>query len=201
MNKERIAIIHDFWFGTLDEEGKASPEKSKSWWQKDAAFDDQIKEKFENDVQNAIIGEYASWLETADGRLACIILIDQFCRNIYRDTANAFAHDHLTQAWTLDGLKHGHDKTLPHVKRTFFYLPLMHTEDLTLQDLSLKCYREAADDAPFALREMLESNYDFAVKHKVIIERFGRFPHRNAILGRESSNEELEFLKQPGSSF
>ncbi len=201
MNLAKIEQIHAFWFGSLDTEGLVDAQKSARWWQKNPEFDTEIAATFGEDIQQAIVGECNSWLKQAAGRLAAILLIDQFCRNIYRGKPNAFAHDHLARAWCLEGMKAKHDEQLPHVKRVFYYMPLMHAEDQDLQLLSVTIYRELAKSAPLKLQEMLTSNYEFACRHKDIIDRFGRFPHRNEILGRQSTAEELTFLKQPGSSF
>jgi uncharacterized protein (DUF924 family) len=130
-----------------------------------------------------------------------IILVDQFPRNIFRGTPEAFAFDSTAQELTLEGLNLGHDQALFPIERVFFYLPLEHAEIVKIQELSVAKFNQLASEAPITLKANFESSADYAVRHYVIIEKFGRFPHRNAILERDSTLEEIEFLKGPNSSF
>src|SRR5690606_32287203 len=139
--------------------------------------------------------------ETPQGRLALIILLDQFPRNMYRETPQAFAFDAKARALTLEGLQAGDDQALRPIERVFFYLPLEHAEDLALQHRCVELFETLAASLPEETRKSFDGFTDFARKHRVIVERFGRFPHRNAILGRESTDEEIAFLRTPGSSF
>jgi len=148
-----------------------------------------------------LAGELTSWGETPHGELARIILLDQFPRNIYREQPRAFAYDMQALSWTLEGLAKQSDQQLRPVERVFFYLPLEHAEDLGHQETSVKLFRELVEAVPQEQRNTFAGFFDFAVRHHDIIDRFGRFPHRNVILGRESTSEEEEFLTQPGSSF
>src|SRR5262249_54362454 len=146
-------------------------------------------------------GHLDGWLSSALGHLALIILTDQFPRNIYRGSPRAFEFDHLARAWCIDGLKEGIDRKLRPVERVFFYLPLEHSEDLNDQSLCVSLFYDLAGAVSPELKRPFSNFVDFALRHQAIIERFGRFPHRNAILGRESTSEEIQFLRQPDSSF
>jgi len=193
--------ILDFWFGTRDSDMDIIKEKSALWWGKDNSTDQEIKSLFSNDLERAIDGEFNHWTETPTGRLALIILTDQFSRNIYRGTTRAFAQDALALKWCLEGLELTVDARLRPVHRVFFYLPLEHSESLDHQNRSIESFTALNDSISLENRKAFSGFLDFAVKHREIIERFGRFPHRNSILGRKSTAEEIEFLKQPGSSF
>lgn len=195
---DRHEAILQFWLGDLQDDPL---QNQKKWWQKDEAFDRDVAQKFRDDLARAIQGQYESWKETAEGALAYIILLDQFSRNIFRNTPQAFAQDERALQASLELQNQGGDRTLSPVERWFLYMPMMHAEDLSVQRQSVAAFRSLADDAPSALKEAMENAHKFAVQHCEIIERFGRFPHRNAILGRKSTPEEIEFLKQPGSSF
>ena len=137
------------------------------------------------------------------GILALIVLLDQFSRNIYRDTPRAFSQDALALKTALKGMERGHDETLHPIERTFYYMPLMHSEDIGIQKISLDIYArlEMSCSGPPELREVLRNSREYAEKHAEIVARFGRYPHRNEILGRESTEEEIKFLEEPGSSF
>ena len=150
-----------------------------------------IENRFSSAIENAMAGKLDSWEESETGCLALIILLDQFTRNVFRDTPRAFAGD--KRALALSQLCCDKDYlTNPDVqRRQFMLMPMMHSENLAFQDAALPLFKKYAS----------EKDYEYAEKHRDIIARFGRFPHRNVILGRKSSNEELEFLKQPGSSF
>lgn len=193
--------IIDFWFGEIGDDGHVTSDRSWLWWKKDPQTDATIRERYEALVQAVAAGEYASWLDTAPGRLARIIVLDQFSRNIYRDTPQAFAYDAMALQMSLDGIQNGHDRQLPLVQRVFFYLPLEHAEDRAMQAESVRLFTLLRDEAPPHLQETYTNYLEYAERHKVIVDRFGHFPHRNAILGRESTAEEVAFLQEPGSSF
>lgn len=182
--------VLDFWFQPA---GGYRPE----WFRKDDTFDAAIREGFAGDVEAALTGTLPA-AASAEDQLARIILLDQFTRNIFRGTARAFAGDTQALKLATELVASGRDKNLDPWQRWFAYLPFEHSESLIEQERSVALYTALA-------REMqapaFDSALDYAEKHRVIIARFGRFPHRNAILGRESSAEETEFLKQPGSSF
>ena len=187
--------VLNFWFGDIGPDGKVTDDRSW-WWQKNADLDEKIRARYEPLIQGIDRGDLLEWEETPASRLALIIALDQFPRNSYRDTPQAFAYDPLARRLTLGGLQRGYDQQLPLVQRVFFYMPLEHAEDRALQKQSVALFQTLAEeDSAFA------HYLDFAERHKVIIDQFGRFPHRNEILGRESTPEEAEFLTQPNSSF
>ena len=171
-----------FWF----EESK--PEQ---WYRKDPAFDDAIRDRFETTIVAALAGRLDKWAEDAAGCLALILLLDQFTRNIYRDTPRAFSGDEMALALSLRCLDRGFIAHETQTWRQFMLMPMMHCEELEIQDRSIPLFEEHTNPM----------THEYAIRHRDIIARFGRFPHRNAILGRPSSDEELEFLTQPGSSF
>jgi len=179
--------VWSFWFETL------SP---KHWWQKDEALDQLIARRFTGLHRQARSGELYTWRETARGRLNEIILLDQFSRNIFRDQPQAFGQDAQCLVLAQEAIRSGADQATEELQRPFFYLPFMHSESLAVQDVSVGLYEQLASDS-----DGRQNNIDFALRHRVIIERFGRFPHRNAQLGRASTDAEVEFLKQSGSSF
>ncbi|HSN82046.1 MAG TPA: DUF924 family protein [Polyangiales bacterium] len=198
---ERVDSILDFWFGQLDELGCASPEQRKRWWTKSEAFDAAIESQFLADYRAVAAGDREAWRSTARGALAYIIVLDQFSRNMFRGTPQMFAADPLARQACREGLERGFDEKLAFDERVFFYLPLEHSESATDQAHCLDLFGGLLEDAPEALKEDAEYYLDFAKRHQAIIERFGRYPHRNQILGRASTPEEVEFLEQPGSSF
>lgn len=173
-----------FWFGQGGERGKAH----KRWFEKNAAFDAEVRERF-LPLYEALAGN-EEWLAVPEECLARIIVLDQFPRNMFRGSARAFATDAQALAAARHAVAHGFDRDLLPVERQFVYLPFEHSESLADQERACEL-----------MRPLGEELYDWALRHKQIIERFGRFPHRNAILGRQSTPEEIEFLKQPGSGF
>lgn len=191
----------DFWFGGGHDDAQVIAQNSARWWQANARLDAEIAARFADLREEAIAGELDDWLGSPRGRLALIILVDQFSRNMLRHKAGAYAHDALARHWCEDGLKTNADDTLRPVERVFFYLPLEHSEALQDQDLSVTLFRLLRDEVPEAQRDAFANFLRHAERHRAVVARFGRFPHRNALLGRESSAEELKFLEQPGSSF
>lgn len=202
----RIDIILDSWFEGVDDEtviDKGRP-PFKKWFAKDAALDRQIRQRFEDDLNNALAGTCQDWEQSARGALALILLYDQFTRNIYRDTPGMYKADAPAQGLTLRLTAGGKERKLNLVERIFVYMPLMHAEDIPKQRLSVECFRRLMEESK--IRNPQNTHYysyslDYANRHCAIVERFGRFPHRNAILGRTSTAEEIEFLKKPGSGF
>ena len=171
-----------FWLEEID---------PKVWWVADSSFDNEIKDRFTNLVSQATQGELYVWRKEPKGRLAEIILLDQFSRNIFRNTPRAFSNDQVALVLAQEAVEAKVPNVLSKTECGFLLLPYMHSESKVIHEVAEILYREFA--APY--------NYEYELKHKAIIDRFGRYPHRNAILGRESSPEEIEFLKQPGSSF
>lgn len=197
---ETIDSLHDYWFGGAadDEAGKR---QSKLWWGKDPDVDAQLEMRFGNLVAVARAGKLEHWSETARGCLGLILLTDQLPRNIFRGTPQAFGSDPQALAMCRAGLERGYDRLLRPMERVFFYLPLEHAESMAEQDRAVALYTALFQQVPQAVMEQYRGFLTYALRHRKVIERFGRFPHRNAILGRESTPEELAFLQQPGSSF
>ena len=181
-DEKSIQAILVFWFEEI------SPE---SWFKKDPLFDDMLMKKFGRMIEQALAGQLDKWARNKDGRLALILMLDQMTRNIFRNTPKAFSGDEIACALSLRSVADGFLKTEKNLhKRQFFLMPMMHSEDLEIQKKSLPLFKALTS----------ENTYNYAIRHHDIIERFGRFPHRNHILNRPSSTEELEFLTQQGSS-
>lgn len=197
----RAAAILDFWLRGLGPAQAVPANLHRFWFGGDRATDRRIREEFGHDLETAGHGGCDSWTATAHGALALVILLDQFPRNIHRGTARAYAFDARAREIVLSGLDAGQDRVLGPVERAFFYMPLEHAEDLALQQRSVALFRDLAASAPPPLAKTCRSFLDYAVRHRDIIARFGRFPHRNAALGRSTISAETAFLEQPGSSF
>ena len=197
---EKIEEILRFWFGEI-EDGFPVEDMSWLWWAGGEGIDRNIRERFEEWVVKAGNGELTAWTETAEGRLAHIILLDQFTRNIYRKSAQAFAHDSQALQLTLAGIEQKHDLELPVMQRVFMYMPLEHAEDLEMQNLCVTKMNEALGSFKDDENRNVAPYIDAAESHRVIVEQFGRFPHRNEVLGRESTPEELEYLSGDHQSF
>lgn len=174
--------VLSFWFQEIE---------ARLWFASDKRFDDLIRDRFLSTLEQAAAGELYSWRDTAEGRLAEIIVLDQFSRNVYRDTAKSFAHDPVALVLSQEAVVSGALSSLNPIQRSFLLLPYMHSESRQIHVVAESLYRDFAPP----------ENYEFELRHKAIIDRFGRYPHRNEILGRLSTKEELDFLAQPGSSF
>lgn len=190
--------VLEFWFGHRE---LPSAEKKKTWFFGSDKLDATIRELFEETLDKASQGHLDHWAKTDEGLIALVIVLDQFPRNMYRKTPRSFAYDEKALAITHKALELGRDETLPLFHRMFLYLPLEHSETMSDQELSLQKFRDLADDAPQELKAEFERTYNVAVMHYRIIEQWGRYPHRNEILGRTASEEEINFLKTPHSSF
>ena len=174
--------IHDFWFNEI------TPAQR---WKVDPVFDELIRDRFAARHHEANHGELFAWRREPIGRLAEIIVLDQFSRNMYRGTAAAFASDPLALVLAQEAVASGADQALTPEERSFLYMPYMHSESMVIHDEAVRLFANNG----------IQNTLDFEYRHKAIIERFGRYPHRNAILGRVSTDAEIEFLKLPGSSF
>jgi uncharacterized protein (DUF924 family) len=190
-----------FWFGDDPARALDDPALQRLWWAKQPAVDAAMRERFGAQVQAAGEGTLDGWAATAEGRLALILLTDQFPRNIFRGTPAAFALDPLARRWALQGIEQGVFDALHPVQQVFAWLPLEHAEDAALQARCVQGMRTLRERAPAAQRAAFDSFVDFAERHEAVIRRFGRFPHRNAVLDRASTDEERAFLATPGSSF
>ncbi|TDJ65027.1 MAG: DUF924 domain-containing protein [Proteobacteria bacterium] len=197
----RIEEILSFWFGEIDADGLAKKEQAERWFRANAETDELIRERFASDLQKAIQGQLTSWEQYPRGRLALIVLLGQFSRNIYRGTAQAFAQDELALSLCLQGIDIGHDLALRPIERTFYYLPMEHPESLQIQDRCVQHYQQLVASVLPATTKKLQSSLDYAISHRDIIARFGRFPHRNKLLGRASTAAEREYLSQGGATF
>ena len=171
-----------FWFE------ESTPEQH---FRRDSAFDERIRERFGTLHRAVAQGECSAWRDTPPGRLAEIIVLDQFSRNLYRDDARAFAFDGMALVLAQEAVRAGVDRALSPGQRAFLYMPYMHSESPAMHAEALRLFDQPG----------LENNHAFELKHKAIIDRFGRYPHRNAVLGRQSTPEERAFLLEPGSSF
>lgn len=174
--------VINFWFEEIDR---------SLWWKKDPRFDESIRDRFLDTHRAAALGETFNWRATAEGRLAEIIVLDQFSRNMFRDTPKAFAYDPIALVLAQEAIANQADEKVPEEQRFFFYMPFMHSESALIHQQAVELFSKPG----------MENNLDFEHRHKAIIDQFGRYPHRNKILGRESTQEEVEFLKKPGSSF
>jgi uncharacterized protein (DUF924 family) len=190
-----------FWFGDGGDAADIAKRQADLWWGKSPATDAIIRERFGALRELAVQGELDAWEESSRGRLALILLVDQMSRNMHRDQMAAFTYDYLAQEWCLAGLDLGADEELQPIERVFFYLPLEHSESRVDQVRSVGLFSELVKRVPETQRDLFASYLDFAKQHQRIIERFDRFPHRNRILGRESTQAEVLFLQEPGSSF
>jgi uncharacterized protein (DUF924 family) len=193
--------VLDFWFGKLDAAGCADAAHAERWWKKNAAFDEELRQRFGALHEAVARAERDDWLVPPRGRLAYVIVLDQFSRNMFRGTPRMFEGDKQAQAAAVEGVARGDDALLGVNERSFLYMPFMHSEDLDMQDRSVALFTALAASAPAELRGGLAAAVQYAEKHRDIIARYGRFPHRNAALGRDSTSAEIEFLKQPGSGF
>jgi len=194
--------VLEFWFGACGPDGALDRVKQKMWFSGGRQHDAAIRKRFGKLHRRAAHSELdAEWAATPRGRIALIVVLDQFSRHIHRGIAAAFAHDPAAQRLALSGVEHGVDRELIPAQRAFFYLPFEHAEDVKLQRMGTRLFERLATEVAPAWRKEYASFADYAGHHRDIVERFGRFPHRNRMLGRASTPEEVEFLKQPGSSF
>lgn len=200
---ERSEAILEFWFGprTQLEANRVPDEKIAMWFSGGPELDEEISERFGEDLQRAGRGEYDHWAKLPYGRLALIVTLDQFSRNIHRGSPRAFAYDDQALSFALDGIDDGHDQQLPLFGRTFLYMPLEHSEELGHQERCVQLMEELVEEAPIGQRALFEGALEYAEKHRDIIAEFGRFPHRNPILDRESTAEEIAYLENSGSTF
>lgn len=205
MNPRADSVLR-FWFG---EPGVPLATVAGRWFTKDPAFDAEVRTTFGDLMAQAARGELDEWARPAGNPrelLALVVLLDQFPRNVYRESPRAFEQDAKALGLCQEARRRGDDEKLGLVERAVLYLPLMHAEDGAVQDASMTVFHRLADDATKAgaseeVIRYLRSAHDFAVRHARVVERFGRFPHRNEILKRPSRPEEEAFLKEPGSSF
>ncbi|MDP3735900.1 MAG: DUF924 family protein [Hyphomonadaceae bacterium] len=201
LNETPGSILH-YWLGYSADRASMLEDRRSLWFNGGFELDRMIAHRFTSIVAKLASGLALRW--AAQGpreRLAAVIALDQFSRNIFRNTPGAFENDPIAVKLTREAIANGEDLTLKPVERWFLYMPLMHSESSTDQRRSLDKFSELASQAPPELKEALTSAYDFAKRHANVIKKFGRFPHRNVILGRTTTSAEKKFLKQPGSRF
>jgi uncharacterized protein (DUF924 family) len=191
---ESIDTIHRFWFGELNDKGLSGAEFQSLWFKKSEVTDQRIQERFGDLIQQAVAGQLNDWVTTDHGLVALIILLDQFTRNVCRNSPSAFSADPLALKLALQAVDNGRHLDLPAIHRVFLYLPLEHSEDLAIQEKCVALFEELVKSVGAGV----EGFAGYATAHRDVIARFGRFPHRNAILGRDSSKEELEYLATHG---
>jgi uncharacterized protein (DUF924 family) len=191
----------DWWFGPEASSTQVAAARQRLWFGKKDSQDAEARERFGGLVEQALDGGLGDWAEQPDSWLALILLLDQLPRMIFRDSPRAYAGDARAQALVAEGLARGLERDLAPIRQVFICLVLEHAEDLASQERALYRYRLLLDGAAASERELFENFLDFSERHRAVIARFGRFPHRNAILGRACSAEESAFLLEPGSRF
>jgi uncharacterized protein (DUF924 family) len=197
----RIDAILSFWFKEQELSAPQVDRRMDIWFGEDAVFDHEIKKEFAADVEQASAGELDHWAHQPRGRLALILLLDQFRRNIYRNTADAFAMDKVALKLCVEGAMAKKDKGLSPIQRVFFYMPLQHAESRKIQAKSIEIYKRLAEAVSPTYRETFETIAQFAELHHDIVEQFGRFPHRNHLLGRQNTQEEDQYLAGDSPDF
>ncbi len=194
-------VVLDFWLGDDFPSADSVAERVRRWFVKDAAADAKIRDQFGDVIDAALTGAFDDQVVDTRDWLALLILLDQFPRNVFRDSPRAFAGDAKALALALAGIARGDDQNVHPMTRLFCYLPLEHSEELAMQDRSVALFRNLRDQATADVVQSADGWLDYAISHREVIARFGRFPHRNAVLGRESTPEELAYLAEPDSGF
>ena len=192
--------ILKYWFGHVEETIVPSEHRARIWFGEDKEIDEGIKSRFTGLLNDGIAGKLNSWEERAHGQLASIILLDQFSRHIFRGIPTAFDQDDKALSICLKGMRHESDHSLSLIERVFYYFPLLHSEKMGYQEQSIRAYRALVDLAFSETRVIFDSFLKFANHHYSVIQRFGRFPQRNVALGRESTKEEIAYLKEIGEN-
>ncbi len=201
MQDEAIQRVLDFWFSAAELDTPQIDSRMERWFSADPALDERIRDEFSDLVEQALAGEIDRWAETSEGRLALILLLDQFCRNIHRGTARAFAGDRRALKLCVEGSMSNVYRALPPIQRVFFFMPLQHAESAGVQDKSVRIYNALAEGVSATLRETFLTFAQFAELHRDIVAQFGRFPHRNRPLGRSNTPEEETYLTADGPGF
>jgi len=190
-----------FWLGPLDRDGLASDAQCARWYRKDPSFDAEVLARFGATWSALMRGAHDDWRAAPRSLLAYVIVLDQFSRNMFRGKSQSFAGDARALSAAREGIAQGLERALVGHERVFLYMPFMHSEQLATQDECVTLFEAFRDASAGALRKVLEENVGYAVRHRDVIAEWGRFPHRNQVLDRTSTAEEMDFLKQPGSSF
>jgi uncharacterized protein (DUF924 family) len=193
--------VLDFWFGDDLDSAETVASRSRHWFAGDPSFDELIRDRFEGLPSRALRGELESWQQTVRSMLALVLVIGQFPRNLFRGTAQSFECDSLACSVAVAAIDRGLDSELALLEAVFLYCPLEHSEDVPLQERCVSLFGNLVERSSVELRPQFESFLSYAIRHRDIIHRFGRFPHRNAILGRPSTSEELSYLASGGETF
>ena len=199
---DHARTLLDFWFGPRPYSAAGLQQRMRFWFGGEEpqeiidARDRDIEQRFGPWITRALGGEFDSWADSPRRRLALILLLDQLPRNVHRGTAAAFSGDERAERLAMDGLEQAADAALDPVERIFFYMPLQHSESAPIQDVSVNAFRRLQEESPHTLRALFASTLDYAQLHRDIVQRFGRFPHRNAALGRASTPEEIDWLRE-----
>lgn len=194
MTDDHAFEIIDFWIGPAAEHPEAAEARSKLWYQSTPEADENLRQRFGEDLMRAERGELDSWRSTVEGALALVILLDQFSRNLYRGTAKAFANDTKALEIAESVIAAGQDRHMSWIGRAFCYHPFEHSELTDRQERSVALFETLVNEAPPAWREQMAGFHRYAVEHRDVVRRFGRFPHRNAVLGRQSTPPEEAYL-------
>lgn len=197
----RIEGVLSFWFGLSRNDPARAEEMLPRWFSAEPVLDAEIRAQFRPLYDQAIAGDLAEWEQTARGVLALILLLDQFPRNMFRGKPQAFAGDAMSQRLCLDGIEQGLDEQLSPVERGFFYMPLQHAEIEHVQDVSVQQYERLLRESEPEWKPLIRGMLKYAHEHRDIIRRFGRFPHRNGVLGRQSTAEENDFIRDGGPDY
>ncbi|MEL7537931.1 MAG: DUF924 family protein [Pseudomonadota bacterium] len=200
-DNERIEQILGVWFPDKEYDAPQIDARMELWFGDDPELDARLRYEFADDIAEASDGRLIHWAESARGRLALILLLDQFRRNVYRGSVKAFSHDKMALRIAVEGIVKGLDKELEPIERLFFYMPMQHAESLRVQEKSVEVFRVLARSVSPTLEQTFETFTQFAELHRDIVERFGRFPHRNKVLGREDTTEEAAYLDGDAPSF
>lgn len=201
MQDEAIRQVLDFWFSATELDAPQIDSRMERWFSTDPALDERLRKEFGSLVGQALAGKLDHWAQTTEGRLALILLLDQFCRNIHRGTARAFAGDKRALRLCVEGSMNNDYRSLSAIQRVFFFMPLQHAESADVQDKSVRIYNALAEGISDTLRETFLTFAQFAELHRDIVARFGRFPHRNRHLGRSNTPEEEAYLAADGPNF
>jgi uncharacterized protein (DUF924 family) len=193
--------ILDFWFGDSLRSSGAVAERVGLWFAANAEFDREIGNRFASLPERALCGEFDAWLRRSESALALILILDQFSRNLFRDSAGAFMFDAKARETAAVSLDAGFQDELEAIQAVFLYLPFEHSEEAADQERSVTLFEQLVSRAPPGLERTFQNFADHARRHRDVVQRFGRFPHRNAVLGRHSSPEELDYLDSGGESF
>ncbi|MFY0729579.1 DUF924 family protein [Pseudomonas sp. NFX15] len=191
----------DWWFGEAESSSEVAAQKGKLWFGKRASQDLEAQTRFGDWAEQALAGGLTEWMQRPDGWLALVLLLDQIPRMIFRDSPKAFSGDLRAQKLVAQGIAADFDRQLQPIQRVFIYLVFEHSENLAVQNEGVSRYLQLVAQQPESDRALFSDYLDYAERHQKVIAQFGRFPHRNAVLGRESTSEELVFLSKPGSRF